>query len=90
MPTQPSHPYLLLEPGLNHVLPVTDALAQLGLLDELLGRRDVHFLGDSRLQPLWAAPTPARSLPLTYHVLAHQLLITQVCRHGVCFWKKSS
>lgn len=42
-----STPHLLLEQGLDGVFPVPDALAQLCLLDKLLGGGNEEFLQDS-------------------------------------------
>lgn len=70
--SHPPAPHLLLEQGLDSVLPLPDALAQLCLLDELLRGGDEELLGEHRGCRLLSGPhtqTPARwdpSLPRSF------------------------
>ena len=74
----PGPPHLLLEQGLDDVLPVPDALAQLCLLDELLRGGDEELLEEEQgLLPLCRAhrPAPPPALTWAYHVPPDQLLV---------------
>lgn len=86
-PTPGAPHHLLLEQGLDGALPVSDALAQLRLLDELLRGGDEELLGGTRSKHLLCrgpSPSPLPALTCTYHIPSDQL-IAQGHRHGICF-----
>lgn len=88
-------PHLLLEQRLHCVLPVPDALAQLCLLDKLLGGGDEELLGEDQQEVLppkqglgashLSPSPPSPSLTQAYHIPSNQLLVAQGHRH--CVWE---